>query len=74
MKEETVDQIKEFTETLDRMVKGDVSLNNKFSDMRKVNFTNIQIKNIAFNCCAILGHSKSNFHIVQYQRNNKNVW
>lgn len=36
MKEETVDQIKEFTETLDRMHKGDVSLNNKFSEMRKV--------------------------------------
>lgn len=36
MKEETVDQIKEFTETLDRMNKGDVSLNNKFSQMKKV--------------------------------------
>lgn len=35
MKEETVDQIKEFTETLDRMNKTDL-LSNSFSQMRKV--------------------------------------
>ena len=34
MKEETVEQIKEFTETLDRMNKGDVTLTNTFSSMR----------------------------------------
>lgn len=34
MKEETVDQIKEFTGTLDRMNKGDVTLHSQFSRMR----------------------------------------
>lgn len=34
LKEETYDQIKEFSETLDRMNKGDVSLNNKLSTMK----------------------------------------
>lgn len=37
MKEDTVDQIKDFTVTLDRMNKGDITLNNKFSTMRAVN-------------------------------------
>lgn len=47
MKEETVDQIKEFTETLDRMNKGDVSLNNKFSQMKKVlNFKYFDVSTI----------------------------
>lgn len=35
MKEETVDQIKEFTATLDRMNKGDVTLTSQFSQMRQ---------------------------------------
>lgn len=35
MKEETVDQITEFTATLDRMNRGDVSLNSQFSRMRR---------------------------------------
>lgn len=35
MKDETVDQIKEFTETLDRMSKSDI-LTNSFTQMRKV--------------------------------------
>lgn len=36
MKEETVDQIKEFTAALDRLNKGDVTLNSKISSMRNV--------------------------------------
>lgn len=36
MKDDTLDQIKEFTSTLDRMNKGDIGLNNAFSVMRKV--------------------------------------
>lgn len=36
MKEETVDQIKEFTEALDRMNKGDTTLTSTFSSMRQV--------------------------------------
>lgn len=36
MKDETVDQIKEFTETLDRMNKGDTTLTSTFSSMRQV--------------------------------------
>lgn len=42
MKEETVDQIKEFTETLDRMSKTDL-LTNSFSQMRKVRCENSHI-------------------------------
>lgn len=34
MREDTVEQIKEFTGTLDRMTKGDITLNNTFSTMR----------------------------------------
>lgn len=34
MKEETAEQIVEFSETLDRMQKGDVSLNNKLSTIK----------------------------------------
>lgn len=36
MKDETLDQIKEFTATLDRLNKGDVTLNSKISSMRNV--------------------------------------
>lgn len=36
MKEETLDQIQEFTATLDRLNKGDVTLNSKISSMRHV--------------------------------------
>lgn len=36
IKEETVDQIKEFTTTLDRMNTGGVTLNNTFSTMKAV--------------------------------------
>lgn len=36
MKEETLEQIKEFTATLDRLNKGDVTLNSKISSMRQV--------------------------------------
>lgn len=41
MKEETVDQIKEFSDTLDRMQKGDISLNNKLSMLKAVWFNEI---------------------------------
>ncbi|XP_031620866.1 protein LZIC-like [Contarinia nasturtii] len=36
MKEETLEQIKEFTATLDRLNKGDITLNSKISSMREV--------------------------------------
>lgn len=36
MKVETLDQIQEFTATLDRLNKGDVTLNSKISSMRHV--------------------------------------
>ncbi|XP_055325010.1 protein LZIC-like [Sitodiplosis mosellana] len=36
MKDETLEQIKEFTGTLDRLNKGDVTLNSKISSMRDV--------------------------------------
>lgn len=36
MKDDTVEQLKEFTVTLDRMNKGDVTLTNTFSTMRAV--------------------------------------
>lgn len=36
MKEETLEQIKEFTATLDRLNKGDVTLNSKITSMRNV--------------------------------------
>lgn len=36
MKEDTVDQIKEFRLALDRLNKGDVTLNSKISSMRSV--------------------------------------
>lgn len=36
MKEETVDQIKEFTGALDRMNKGDTTLTSTFSSLRQV--------------------------------------
>lgn len=40
MKDETVDQLKEFTETLDRMNKGDTTLTSTFSAMRQVSTRN----------------------------------
>lgn len=43
MKDETLEQIKEFTETLDRLNKGDVTLNSKISSMRNVCTTLIPI-------------------------------
>lgn len=36
MKDETLEQIREFTATLDRLHKGDVTLNSKISSMRNV--------------------------------------
>lgn len=43
MKDETVDQIKEFTETLDRMNKGDTTLTSTFSSMRQVSAANARV-------------------------------
>lgn len=43
MKDETLEQIKEFTGTLDRLNKGDVTLNSKISSMRNVCTTLIPI-------------------------------
>lgn len=44
MKEDTIDQIKEFTVTLDRMNKGDITLNNSFSTMRAVRKINLLLR------------------------------
>lgn len=89
MKEETVDQIKEFTETLDRMNKGDVSLNNKFSQMKKVPNVNyfhfifktfcvhyvvISYNLVIFMSFICLGYSNGDCNGLQYYRNNKDVW
>lgn len=35
MREETIEDIKDFTETLDRMIKGDVSINSQLSTMKE---------------------------------------
>lgn len=73
MKEETVEQIKEFTETLDRMSKIDI-LTNSFSQMRKVwnwNFINLIWK---WNWFMIFLDDTTGYRqFIQYNRNDKNV-
>lgn len=79
MKEDTVDQIKDFTVTLDRMNKGDITLNNKFSTMRAVisNFISVALLfalSFIFDIFyPIVGNSKCNIIIIQYRRNDKIV-
>lgn len=52
MKDETLDQIKGFTETLDRLNRGDVTLNSKISSMRNVCiFVHFGQRNRFIGCC-----------------------
>lgn len=72
MKDETLEQIKEFTDILDQLNKGDVSLNNKFSTMRSVSFSYFYLRqlivlifNILFLWKAIRNAISSSFNTVE---------
>lgn len=74
MKEETLDQIKEFTATLDRLNKGDVTLNSKISSMRDVcDFDNESYWHLhMIAMCFFSGDTKSDCKLIQYHRNDPN--
>lgn len=81
MKEETVDQIKEFTLTLDRLNKGDVTLNSKISSMRSVCCVIETARPSPFVFCIsinfqvnFIDHTEYHRIIIQYGRNDSNIW
>lgn len=74
MKKETMEQIKEFTATLDRLNKGDVTLNSKISSMRDVIISikidkNLNFEENDFVVVVIeyfIGDTTSDFKLIQY--------